>query len=281
MNTPSISIKSFRNNIPKAIPFLLLLIIYAPALLELVEDWYLDSNYSHGFLIPLVSLYMIWSKREELAAIPSSISPSGLVLVIVGIVMFIVGNSASEYFTVRLSFVIILIGLVRYLFGRQIMEKIWFELTFLIFMIPIPYVIYYTATFPLQLLASKITATILTFIGLDIVRQGNILHIPGYSLEVAEACSGMRSIVSLLALGALYAQMTQPNTARKIILFLSTIPLAIAANVFRVFVTTILAAVVGDEVAQEPLHSLFGMSVFVVAFTGLFLFGRILLRGKR
>ena len=246
-----------------------------------VEDWYLDSNYSHGFLIPLVSLYLIWSKRDELAATPTTISSGGLVLVVVGIMMFIFGNSASEYFSVRLSFVIVLAGLVRYLFGRQITGKIWFELTFLIFMIPIPYVIYYTATFPMQLLASKVTAAILSLIGLDVVRQGNILHIPGYSLEVAEACSGMRSLVSLLALGALYAHMTQPNAARKIILFLSTIPLAIAANVFRVFATTIMAAIVGDEVAQEPLHTIFGMSVFVIAFIGLFIFGRIILRGEK
>jgi exosortase len=171
-----------------------------------------------------------------------------------------------------------LVGLLLTLTGRQFVKAIWFELAFLLFMIPIPYVLYYTATFPMQLLASKVTVGILHLLGMGVVRQGNIIHISGYSLEVAEACSGMRSMMSLLALGALFAYMTQPRLAGKILLFLSTIPLAILANVVRVFATTVMASIVGGLVTEEPLHSIFGASVFVVAFVGLFLTGKILAR---
>ena len=143
-------------------------------------------------------------------------------------------------------------------------------------MIPIPYVLYYAATFPMQLLASKITAVSLSLIGMDVVRQGNIIHIPGYSLEVADACSGMRSLVSLLALGALYAHLSQRRLTSKVILFLSTVPIAVAANVFRVFVTALIAHTVTTEVTQEPLHTIMGLSVFVVAFVLLFVLGAIL-----
>ncbi|HVP07639.1 MAG TPA: exosortase/archaeosortase family protein, partial [Candidatus Acidoferrum sp.] len=118
----------------------------------------------------------------------------------------------------------------------------------------------------------------LNLIGMGVVRQGNIIHLPGYSLEVAEACSGMRSLVSLLALGAIYAYTTQRKLTAKIILFLSTIPIAVIANVFRVFVTSLLAYTVTHEVAEDPLHTLLGLSVFVVAFIMMFIEGLVLRR---
>jgi exosortase len=260
------------------LPFAVLLGIYLPTLYDLVVDWYQDSNYSHGFLVPIVSGYLLWQKRAELGKIARKTDSRGLIVVVLGLVFFVLGNGAAEYFTVRFSFVLTLFGLVYYLMGPEFIRKIWFELFFLLFMIPIPYVIYFSATFPMQLLASKITAGVLNFIGMGVVRQGNIIHIPGYSLEVAEACSGMRSLISLLALGALYAYLTQRRFAAKIILFLSTIPIAVVANVFRVFVTSLLAYTVTNEVTQEPLHTIMGLSVFVVAFVMLFIEGWILRR---
>lgn len=260
------------------VPFVVLLGIYLPTLYDLVVDWYQDSNYSHGFLVPLVSGYLLWQKRAELGKITRQVDNRGLILVVLGLLFFVLGNGAAEYFTVRFSFVLTLFGLVYYLMGLEFVRKTWFELFFLLFMIPIPYVIYFSATFPMQLLASKITAGVLNFIGMGVVRQGNIIHIPGYSLEVAEACSGMRSLISLLALGALYAYLTQKRFSAKLILFLSTIPIAVVANVFRVFVTSLLAYTVSNEVTQEPLHTLMGLSVFVVAFILLFIEGWILRR---
>ena len=260
------------------IPIGLLLLIYLPALIDLVQDWVDDSNYSHGFLVPLVSGWLIWKKREQFANIQYRIDSTGLFLLIAGMIFFVLGNGAAEYFSLRFSFVLTLTGVIWYFLGRQVIRLIWFELFFLLFMIPIPYVLYYSVTFPMQLLASKITAGIMNVVGMGVVRQGNILHIQDYSLEVAEACSGVRSLISLLALGAFYAQMTQKRFSGKLILFLSTIPIAVIGNVVRVMVTSLIAYLVTTDITSEPMHSLLGMIVFVIAFILLFILSAILTR---
>jgi len=145
----------------------------------------------------------------------------------------------------------------------------------------LPYVLYYSLTFPMQLFATKVTVRLLNLIGMTAVRQGNMIHLPGYSLEVAEACSGLRSLISLLALGAIYARLTQKGLPRQIILFASTVPIAVAANIFRVFFTAVGAYTVSKELAEDFLHTLSGMMVFVVAFIMLFIFGAILKIGTK
>ncbi len=206
---------------------------------------------------------------------------SGLILVVLGMILFVLANAAAEYFTLRLSLVITFAGMVWLLFGRRFASDIWFELAFLVFMIPLPYVVYYAATFPMQLFATKVTVGILHLIGMSAVQQGNVIHLPGYSLEVAEACSGLRSLISLLALGAVYARLTQKGLPRQLILFISTIPIAIAANIFRVTFTAVGAYAVSRELAEDFLHELSGMMVFVVAFIMLFILGAILKMGSR
>jgi len=206
---------------------------------------------------------------------------AGLALVVLGMVVFVLANAAAEYFTLRISIVITLFGMVWLLFGRRFTFDNWFEFVFLLFMIPLPYVIYFAATFPMQLLATKVTVNILNLIGMSAVQQGNIIHLPGYSLEVAEACSGLRSLISLLALGAVYARLTQKGLTRQIILFISTVPIAIAANIFRVTFTAVGAYTVSKELAEDFLHELSGMMVFIVAFIMLFIWGAILKIGTK
>jgi len=273
MNTQAISEKS-----TKYFPYsiIALIMINLPVIYELVIEWYNDPNYSHGFLVPVISGYLIWKKRKELSEINISTQNLGLLPIIVGILLFILGNAASEYFTVRLSMLIILFGLVLYYYGDLVIRRVWFELFFLIFMIPIPYVIYFSATFPMQLLASKATVFLLDGLGMPVVRQGNIIHLANQSLEVAEACSGLRSLISLLALGAIYSYLTQKRFAGKAILFLSTIPIAVIGNIFRVFVTSILVYTLEADVTSEPIHSMMGASVFVVALILLLIFGILL-----
>jgi exosortase len=258
------------------VPFALLLLIYLPTLYDLVVDWYTDDNYSHGFLVPIVSAFLLWRKRQEISITKRSIDGRGLLVVIAGLGLFVIANGAAEYFTLRFSFVVTLFGLTLYLFGKELVRHCWFAFFFLLFMIPIPYVLYYAVTFPMQSLATTITVNVLDAIGMGVVRQGNIIHISGHSLEVAEACSGIRSLVSLLALGALFAYTTQKRFASQLLLFLSTVPIAVISNVFRVLITSLIVYTITDEVTQEPLHSIMGMSVFVVAFVLLFVFGMIL-----
>ena len=254
----------------------LLVILYLPALIDLVVDWYQDANYSHGFLVPLVSAYLIWRKRKQRAGMEKSSRKFGLVLIIFGMILFILGNGASEYFTVRFSLVVTIFGIALFNFGSEIFRRIWFALFFLVFMIPVPYVIYFSATFPMQLFASKATTVLLNLIGMTVVRQGNVIYLPEQVLEVAEACSGMRSLVSLLALGAIYAYLSQKRLSAQIILFLSTVPIAVIGNIFRVFATAVIAYSSGADVTAEPIHSILGLSVFAVAFIMLFIFGLIL-----
>lgn len=261
------------------IPFVLVLLIYLPTLRDLISDWYGDSNYSHGFLVPVVSAYLLLSRRRELAAIPARPSNSGLLLMLGGIVLFLLGSAGAEYFTARVSFVLTLFGLVWYLFGNRVASVSWFAFFFLCFMIPIPSVIYYSIAFPLQVLVSKFTVGLLQILGMAIARQGNIIHLSdGLSLEVADACSGMRSVTALLALGAIYAYWSQKRLTAQILLFLSAVPMAVLANVVRVSVTALLAVSVTSDVSAEPLHSILGLSVFLISFAGLFIFGLILKR---
>jgi exosortase len=263
---------------PILLPIALLLVVYFPALSELVQDWWGDDNYSHGFLVPVVSGYLLWQKRELLAGLSRRTDFWGLAVIIAGLSLFVVANAAAEYFTLRVSFVMALFGIVWYFYGREIMKHTWFEFFFLLFMIPIPYVIYYGATFPMQTLATKITVWILEVLGTGAYRIGNVIRISGHSLEVAEACSGVRSLVSLMALGAFYAHTTQKQFLPKTILFLSTIPIAVAGNVFRVATTAILVHAVTPDVLVDPWHSLMGLLVFVVAFVSLFIESAILRR---
>ena len=258
------------------IPYIALVLVYLPALYDLVIDWIEDSNYSHGFLIPIVSAFLIWKKREQLKAVTFKKDNAGLMLLILGLILFVVANGAAEYFTIRFSFVFCLFGLTYYLFGREVIKETWFPFFILLFMIPVPYVLYYAITFPMQTLATKITVVILNTLGMNAIRQGNIIHITGHTLEVAEACSGIRSLISLLALGAIYAYTTQKRFTAQLILFLSTIPIAVIANVFRVLVTSVMVAAVTEQVTEEPLHSIMGMLVFVFAFISLFILGFIL-----
>jgi exosortase len=256
----------------------LLILFYLPALVDLVSDWYHDANYSHGFLVPLISAFLIWRKRKELVDLQAVSRRPGIFLIAVGMILFILGNGATEYFTVRFSLVITIFGIALYHFGQPVVAKIWFALIFLVFMIPIPYVLYFSIAFPLQLLASKVTTVLLNLIGMTVVRQGNIINRPDQTLEVAEACSGMRSLVSLLALGAIYAYMSQKRTSGKIILFLSTIPIAVFGNIIRVFATAVIVYTTDIHITDEPIHSVMGASVFVVVIVLLFIFGAILRR---
>ncbi len=260
------------------LPYIALVLVYLPALYDLVQDWSNDPNYSHGFLIPIVSAFLIWQKRKQLKTVLFKKDNTGLILLILGIILFVVANGAAEYFTLRFSFVLCLFGLTYYMFGKQIIKEIWFPFFILLFMIPVPYVLYYAVTFPMQTLATKITVVILNTLGMSAIRQGNIIHITGHTLEVAEACSGIRSLISLLALGAIYAYTTQKKFIAQLILFLSTVPIAVIANVFRVLVTSVMVATVTDQVTEEPMHSIMGMLVFVFAFISLFIEGYILKR---
>ena len=241
----------------------------------MIVDWYFDANYSHGFLVIPVAIFLFWRKRKELV-FPARPSGWGIFTFGLGCVGLILGIAASEFFTTRISLLIIITGISLYHLGLENFRKVWFAFFFLIFMVPIPAVIYFSATVPMQLFSSKVTGFILQVIGVPSVRQGNIIYLPQYTLEVVEACSGLRSLVTLLALSSLYGYLTLPGKIRPVILFLAAIPIAIVSNIIRLALTAIGAYAVSTYLAESFLHEISGLLVFAFAIalvitTGAFL----------
>jgi exosortase len=246
-----------------------------PVFARLVSDWLEDGNYSHGFLIIPVVVYLLWRKRKELV-FPARPSGWGILLLGFGALGFIMGTAAGEYFTARISLLIIISGISLYHLGNANFKKVWFPFAFMVFMIPIPAVVYYSATLPMQLFSSKVTNLALHLLGMPSARQGNIIYLPQYALEVVEACSGLRSLVSLLALSSLYGYLTLPGKVRPVILFIAAIPIAIVTNIARLILTAIAAYTVGARFAEGFLHETAGVIVFALAFILIIITGSVL-----
>lgn len=255
--------------------------MYFPMFTGLAGDWYNDDNYSHGFLIIPLSLWIIWRKREQLKAIPIEPSNWGLAVIVGSLTLFILGTAGMEFFTTRVSFVTLLFGITLYVAGVRFVREIWFAFFLLLFMIPLPYIVYYSATFPLQLLGSKVASGVLSLVGVPHLRQGNIIHLPdNYSLEVAEACSGLRSLVTLLALGALLAYLTQNYRWKAVTLFVATVPIAVAANIFRICATALGAYGISKAVAEDFIHEFSGTIVFMFSLICLLILSSLLRAGE-
>lgn len=239
-------------------------IFYWPVFTDLVSDWYYDQNFSHGFLIAPVAIFLFCraSKKFE----KHSQEPlTGLVIIGTAMILLIFGTAGAEYFTARFSFVVFLTGLGILYLGWSNFKRAWFPFFFLLFMIPIPNIIYTTLTIPMQLFASKMTISLLHFISVPSDLNGNIILLPGYPLEVSEACSGLRSLFSLLTLSVLIGYLTLKQFWPSAILLALTFPIAVAANIFRIFITSLLAYTVSPGIAEGFLHSLSGLMVFLVA----------------
>jgi exosortase len=275
-----VSAKTSSSNLREKLPLLLLglvlLLTYIPVIIDLVKDWWQDPNYSHGFLVPFVSIYLVYKKWPELAISEKKSCWWGLALLVFGLLLLILGTAGAEYFTVRFSLVVVLAGLVAYLYGKKFLGLLLVPICYLLFMIPIPYTIYYSLTLPMQLFASKCAVGVLQFLGIPVFRAGNIIILPNYSLEVGEACSGLRSLVSLMALGFLFAYLSQKRNLNRAILFASTPIIAIIANVFRVSTTALGAYAVSPKLAEDFLHKLSGLLVFVCSVFCLVILGGIL-----
>ena len=260
---------------------LVFLFLFQHTLSDLVADWSSDDNYSHGFLIPFISGYMIWQKREVLAKIPKRVDFRGLALIAAGVLLHVAGNVGAELFTMRFSLVVMVAGLTGYLFGFRVLREAAVPVAYLIFMIPLPSIIWNKIAFPLQLFAAKLSAEAVRLLGIPILREGNVLHLANTSLEVVDACSGLRSLTSLLALSAAFAYIGPLRNPSKWILFLSAIPIAVLVNIARLTGTAVMARYIGEEAAQGFLHDMSGMLVFGLAFVLVFGCSALLERMER
>lgn len=257
---------------------MLLGVLYQGIVPKMVMDWASDDNYSHGFLVPFIAGYLAYMRKDELLAVEIRPSNAGLAVIFFGLLMLLFGWIATEYFTMRSSMVVLIAGSVLYLMGWQVFLMLLAPLVYLLLMVPIPYIIYDTAAFPLKLFVTKISVLSMKAIGIVVLQEGNILMFPNITLEVADACSGLRSIMSLLALGAAYAFVLHTKTRDRAILIFSTLPIAILTNCLRVIATGILAQYFGSAAAEGFFHEFAGLFVFAGAVFMFVTLGAVLKR---
>ncbi|MGE3843408.1 MAG: exosortase A [Vicinamibacterales bacterium] len=245
--------------------FVSFLVLFYPVFAGLVSNWQNDDNYSHGFLIVPIALYFAWERREKLVGLPFRGSWLGLVVIVGSLGVLIAGRLGAELFLSRIPIIGVLAGCILFLAGWTHLRVLAFPLLFLLLMIPIPAIIFNQIAFPLQLLASRFGEFALQAADIPVLREGNVITLANTQLEVAEACSGIRSLISLLTLGILFGYFTHPGTLVRWIMALTTIPVAIVANGFRVAGTGIAAHYYGPEAAEGFFHTFSGWLVFVVA----------------
>jgi exosortase len=241
----------------------LLVLLYASVLRLLIFQWWTDPNYGHGFFVPLFSGYILWQQRERW--MNSEIKPSNFgILVMLGAVgLLFIGSLGAELFTSRFSLLVLIVGIILFLAGWKMLRAVAFPLAFLIFMIPIPVIIYNQITFPLQLIASRLATFWLEVVQVPVLRDGNVLVLSNLSLEVAEACSGIRSLMSLIALAVAYGHLAEPRRWVRYALVLLMVPSAIVTNAMRIVGAGVLAHRFGPQAAEGFLHQFSGWMVFL------------------
>jgi exosortase len=259
----------------------LLAVMYADVLVRLQQQWYDEPDYSHGFLVPFVVAYLVWERRQRLHLLKAESDIRGLVLLVFGLLALIVGSLGAELFLQRFSLIMVIAGLVLFLLGRASLRALLFPIACLFFMIPLPTIVVNMVAFPLQLFAAKTAAFCLLNFGIPAIREGNLIVLADTTLEVAEACSGIRSLQALLALGTIYAYFSQHSMWKRLALIALSVPIAIIANAFRVTGTGLLAHYWGTEAAEGFYHTMSGWLIFVVAFLLLVACGLVLSRMGR
>lgn len=244
----------------------LALLLYAPILYYMVLHWNQVQDYSHGFLIVPLALYFAWERRRKLARTRVEGTWWGLVPLALGALTLAIGRLGGELMNMRVSFVLTLIGLVLLLLGRHVFRLLAFPLAFLFLMVPLPQSLVNVIAFPLQLIAADLAVNVLQWLGISVLREGNIIHLANAQLFVAEACSGLRSLMALVTLGVVFAYFFRKSLVERAIIVLSAIPIAILVNAFRVTLTGVLTHRFGPGAADGVIHTTEGMFTFAIAF---------------
>ncbi|ABB37648.1 eight transmembrane protein EpsH [Oleidesulfovibrio alaskensis G20] len=260
---------------------LLMAVIYHQIAVEMVMNWEHDPNYSHGFLVPFIAGYLLWLRRDAVRQVPVKPAAGGMVILTGGLVTLLLGVSSVEFMTMRSSMIIVTAGMIAFVYGYPLLRVLLVPLGYLFFMIPIPYILYDEVAFPLKLFVAKVAVAGLKLFSLPVLREGNVIIFPNITLEVVDACSGMRSLMSLLALSTAYGFMFLRRPWQRVVLVLAAVPVAVATNVFRVFVTGFLARHVGKGAAEGFFHDFAGLAVFATAMVLIAVIGWLLSMGGR
>jgi exosortase len=248
----------------------LLVWLYSSTVRHLVGQWWHDPNFSHGFFVPLFSAFVIWQERDRLAKILPRPSWAGVIVLLTGLMMLIVGRLGAEIFLDRSSMLLVLAGVLILLVGWNLFRAVLFPWVFLLLMIPVPTIILNQITFPLQLLASQVAAAILPVLGVPVLREGNVMNLAAMPLEVAAACSGIRSLMSLVTLAIIYGYFMEKHPWVRWFLALAAIPITVAANDVRIVGTGLLVQYWNPEAAEGYFHASWGLIIFVISLLMLY-----------
>ena len=262
---------------PSLIIWGIFLLAYVPVFVRLWDRWFSrDSYYTHGILVPFVSGYLIWQERKELEKLPYVPSPWGMALFLLGIAIYLFSSLFRINFSAGFSMLIIFLGLVLHLYGKKVVSKIIFPIFFLVFMIPLPSESIVTISFKMKLFAADIAAKILNQIGLLCIREGSIIKMQNTYVVVDDVCSGLRSLISLTALGSIFAYWLKGPLYKRIFLFLFTIPIAVVTNVCRVILLSCISEIWGSQYATGFTHDALGFLVFILAFMMLYFLSKLI-----
>jgi exosortase len=249
----------------------LLIVLYHGIAVKLVTDWYELPDFSHGFLIPFFAAFLLWDNRQAFRATPIAPSWAGTILVVFGLFALLLGRLGADLFFQRTSFVFLVAGILWTLLGKPMLSKSMFVLFVLLLAIPLPTILFNKITFPLQLLASRFASDLLQLVGVPVLQEGNIIQLPAMPLEVAVACSGIRSLMSLFTVAVIYGYFLEKATWRRVVLALSALPIAVTANVARIFGTGLCVQYWDPEKAMGFFHDFQGWLMFLVSLSCLYL----------
>jgi len=244
---------------------------------KLATDWWQIPDFSHGFLVPIFAAYLVWEKRSTLRRTMVAPAWSGIAMMAFGVVVLLLGVYGSELFLSRVSLIIVLAGLVLCFGGRQFLKELRFALLVLLLAIPLPAIVFNQITFPLQILASRLASDLLPLFAVPVLREGNVIVLPVMKLEVAEACSGIRSLMSLFTLAVFYGYFMEKSSLRRTALAVASIPIAIAANALRILGTGLCVQYWDPDRALGFFHEFSGWVIFLVSLVCLYLVHRTML----
>lgn len=261
---------------PGVVLAILLAYLYVSILHRLVDQWWSDPNFSHGFFVPLFSAFLIWKDRKRLAKIESRPSWSGLLVIFGGLGVLIFGVLGAELFLSRTSLLFVIAGLVIYFQGWKFFRAVLFPWLFLFLMVPPPTLVMNMVTIPLQFLASDLATWFLRFLGVPVLQNGNVIQLSNMSLEVVEACSGIRSLISLGTLAIVYGYLLETDNAIRVILAVASVPIAVLANGLRIMGTGLTGLYWDPNKAQGFFHEFSGWVIFVLSLITLFILHAVL-----
>jgi exosortase len=274
--------RAWQTRVQVSILAALLILLYYHILSALTVQWWEDPNYSHGFVVPLFCGWILWKERKRIVDEPVLPSWFGFVVILGGLGILVLGVLGAELFLSRTSLLIVIAGLIIHFQGWRRFRAMLFPWAVLFLMIPLPVIVFNQIALPLQFLASRLASGMLSLAGVPVLREGNVINLPSLSLDVVEACSGLRSLVSLVTLAVFYGYLFEPRISRRLLLVLSSIPIAVAANGFRIMGAGMLGEYWSPDKAEGFFHLFSGWLVFVLSLGLLVLFHKIIgLFGRR